>query len=86
MLVVGLILGVSSAPVYGTLSRVSGGQDPLTLQKLLAFGLPAVLCFTLVDRPRFGLGVGAFLLAAGFCGLFDAAALYQNATSTASSR
>ena len=78
VLVVGLILGVSSAPVYGTLSRVSGGQDPLTLQKLLAFGLPAVLCFTFVDRPlRFGLGVGAFLLAAGFCGLFDAAALYQ---------
>ena len=78
VLVVGLIWGVSSAPVYRSLSDAAGGQDPLTLRKLLAFGLPAVLCFLFVDRPlRFGLAVGAFLLAAGFCGLFDAAALYQ---------
>ncbi len=78
VLVVGLIWGVSSAPVYRSLSEAAGGQDPLTLRKLLAFGLPAVLCFLFVDRPfRFSLAVGAFLLAAGFCGLFDAAALYQ---------
>ena len=77
LLVVGLVWGVGTATVYALLTRV-GGLDPLTLQKVLAFGLPAVLCFTFVDRPlRFGLGVGAFLLAAGFCGLFDSTVLYQ---------
>ena len=78
VLVVGLILGVSSAPVYGTLSRVSGGQDPLTLQKLLAFGLPAVPCFTLVDRPCASAWASApSCWRPAFRGLFDAAALYQ---------
>jgi spermidine synthase len=78
MLVVGLGLGVSSWAVYGLLSRAVGGQDPLALRKLLAFGLPAVLCFILIDRPlRFGLGLGAFLLAAWFSALFDSSLLAQ---------
>jgi hypothetical protein len=35
---------------------------------ILAFGLPAILCYTFVERSvRFGLGVAAILLAGGFC-------------------
>src|SRR5205823_2672653 len=45
VLAAGLTLGVSSAAVYAMLTRVAGGQDPLTLRKVLAFGLPALLCF-----------------------------------------
>jgi hypothetical protein len=77
VLVVGLLWGVGTAPVYELLGRVPH-SSPTTLQKILCFGLPALICFTFVDRPlRFGLGVGAFLLAAGFCGLFDATVPYQ---------
>jgi hypothetical protein len=37
-----------------------------TVAKLLVFGLPALLCYVFVERPlRFGLAVGAFVLASG---------------------
>ncbi len=80
VLVVGLLWGVAAPAVYGPLSGIAAalGHRPATLQKAVALGLPAVLCFTFVNRSvRFGLGAGAFLLAAGFCGLFDSTMLYQ---------
>lgn len=70
LLVVGLIWGVPSSAVASRVSHVAAklhvGED--AAYKILMFGIPAVLCFTFVERPvRFGLSVGAFLLAATFC-------------------
>ena len=39
---------------------------------ILIYGIPAILCYTFVERPlRFGLGVGAILLAGSTLGLTD---------------
>jgi SAM-dependent methyltransferase len=58
------------------LADVQGMLKPLV--GILTYGLPVVLCYTFVERPaRFGLGVGAVLLAAGFCDLFDRNLLVQ---------
>ena len=52
-LTAGLVLGFQES-----------GIEPVQLRMALMFGLPAVLCYTLVDRPlRFALGVAALLLA-----------------------
>lgn len=54
--------------------RVSGHS----LRMILVYGVPAVLCYTFVERSfRFGLGVGAILLAWGFTGMFDEDILYR---------
>ncbi len=43
--------------------RAGGVSDEL-LRRALVFGVPAFLCFTLIDRPvRLGLGLGAILVA-----------------------
>jgi hypothetical protein len=80
VLVVGLSWGLESSHLYFRL-RTLGDQLKLErgqLYKLLTFGVPAVLCYTFVDRSiRFGLGVGALLLGAAFCGLFDTNTLMQ---------
>ena len=48
------------------LSAKAYGLPPGELAVGVMFGLPAVLCYTFVDRPvRFALGLGALLLAAG---------------------
>ena len=58
---------------YGPLllEEAHKGWLPMSQERLrlvLMFGLPAILCYTAVERSlRFGLGVGAILLAAGFC-------------------
>jgi hypothetical protein len=44
--------------------------DPKQLAVIVRCGLPAVLCYTFVERSvRFGLGVGGILLAAALCSL-----------------
>jgi hypothetical protein len=46
--------------------------DSTVLLVLFIFALPAALCYLFVKRPlRFGLGVGALLLASSFCDLLD---------------
>jgi spermidine synthase len=53
---------------------LSGGR----LRLILLYGLPAILCYTFVERStRFGLGVGAILLAASFCHQFENRVLMQ---------
>jgi hypothetical protein len=54
-------------------------RHTLTLTTAIAaFGLPAVLCYCFVERPaRFGLGVGAVVLAAAFGGSFHKGLLLQ---------
>jgi hypothetical protein len=58
-----LALGaLTAALVFGTQAY---GPGPGPLRIGLMFGLPVVVCYTFLERPvRFGLGVGALLLAA----------------------
>ncbi len=68
---------------YGPLllEEAHKGWLPMSQERLrlvLMFGLPAILCYTAVERSlRFGLGVGAILLAAGFCNQFDERVIMQ---------
>ena len=51
------------------------------IRLILSFGLPAVLCYTFVERSlRFGLGVGAILLAGAFANLFVDTTVYEHRT------
>src|SRR5262249_13020889 len=81
VLVVGLFWGLPSS---GVKERLRGFADLLQLKQdkfagILPFGLPAVLCYTFVERSvRFGLGVGAILLGAGMCGSIREAVLFQD--------
>jgi spermidine synthase len=80
LLVLGLYWGLPSKGVVG---RLYGFADMLSLKIaqfriILTFGLPAVLCYTFVERSiRFGLGVGAIMLAAGFCNIVDDSPVFQ---------
>jgi hypothetical protein len=88
VLMVGLILGIYSNIVDAGLRKLvynpetnTDGVLPLSLNRLrliLMYGLPAVLCYTFVERSlRFGLGVGAILIAASFCNQFEDRVLLQ---------
>jgi SAM-dependent methyltransferase len=80
VLTVGLVWGLVSE---GLMSRVRAISNhlPVTAAQfrlIMMFGLPAVLCYTFVERSlRFGLGVGAVLLAGTFTNLFTDAAVYE---------
>lgn len=80
VLVLGLYWGL---PAKGVVERLGGfaqmvGMDLRQFRLILTFGLPAVLCYTFVERSvRFGLGVGALLLAGGYLLLIDDSPLYQ---------
>jgi hypothetical protein len=69
VLVVGLHWGLDSFKLHG---RVENAAERVHLDRdrfagILALGLPAVLCYTFVERSvRFGLGVGALILASVF--------------------
>ncbi len=79
-LVLGLYWGL---PLKGIMNRldvfagwfkIEGKQ----FRVILTFGLPAVLCYTFVERSlRFGLGVGAILLVAGFSGILADPPIHQ---------
>jgi hypothetical protein len=62
-----LPLGVGGLTAIIVLTLQGIGMKPGQLSVSLMAGIPAVLCFTLVDRPvRFALGLGAVLLAGVF--------------------
>ena len=80
VLVVGLFWGLPAAGVVGRLKGFAEmvRLEPRQFRIVLTFGLPAVLCYTFVERSvRFGLGVGAILLAAAFCNIVFDSALFQ---------
>jgi hypothetical protein len=88
ILVVGLFWGLASRPLHSRLVGISEwiypDRDEQQIQLrnqiryLLRFGLPAVLCYTFVERQlRFGLGVGALLLAAGFSAVVADPPIFQ---------
>jgi hypothetical protein len=86
VLFLGLYWGLPAKGVYGRVAGISSWMasknmdvKPDDLIKVLTFGLPAILCYTFVERwLRFGLGVGALLLAAGASGVIREEALYQD--------
>ncbi len=81
LLVLGLYWGL---PAHGVDARLVGfskqvGMDVRQFRIILTFGLPAVLCYTFVERSvRFGLGVGALVLAAGLSAFVDDPPLRQD--------
>ncbi|MGE3808672.1 MAG: hypothetical protein AB7K24_28740 [Gemmataceae bacterium] len=86
ILVLGLCWGLPAEGVSGRIAAIAKWlQDkkmPVKSDQLigvLTFGLPAVLCYTFVERwARFGLGVGALLLAAGYSGMIKEGSLHQD--------
>ena len=78
VLTVGLILGLmgrtdSKESAIGFLRALPGG-----VSAIVVYVVPLVLCFTFVGRPlRFGLGVGAVLLASMFCKDYQAQVLHR---------
>jgi hypothetical protein len=80
VLVVGLVWGAYSEPVWQRIISVSKMLHLRAAQfyVILAYGLPAVFCYTFVERPlRFGLGVGAMLLASSVSNLTDESLVFQ---------
>lgn len=82
VLVFGLILGCDSNMVSTRIRSLSSLEYvPISFSRLrliLMFGLPAILCYTCVERSvRFGLCVGALLLGAAFSTLFEEDILLQ---------
>jgi len=52
----------------GTPFNAKWAMSPGQFGTILSFGLPAILCYTFVERSlRFGMGVAAILLAGSFC-------------------
>src|SRR5207248_191707 len=81
LLVVGLYWGLPSKRVAGRLETVSElfGLKPSQFRNILQYGLPAVLCYTFVERSlRFGLGVSAILIASTYCTRIDEPPVYQD--------
>jgi SAM-dependent methyltransferase len=80
VLCVGLIWGIVADRIGNRIGNLALDMRlwPEQLRVMLVYGLPIVLCYTFVERSfRFGLGVGAILLASTFCELFNKANLYQ---------
>jgi hypothetical protein len=80
LLFVGLSWGLESVVVKSRILKLAQTfhLDPDRLLPILTFGVPLVLSYTFVERPlRFGLGVGAVLLASAFCGIFTERCLHQ---------
>jgi len=77
----GLIWGLFSDTLWPRVKGLAGwvGLKPAQTLAILTYGVPTVLCYTFVERPiRFGLSVGAILMAAGFNTLFDTSVSYQD--------
>jgi hypothetical protein len=80
-LVLGLFWGLPSPALSGKIKSLA---EVLKLENeqfrnILIFGLPAVLCYTFVERNiRFGLGVGAIMLASGMSLAIQEGAMYQD--------
>lgn len=81
VLVLGLFWGLPAEGVSGRLASFANmvRLDRSQFRIILTFGLPAVLCYTFVERSvRFGLGVGAIMLAAGFSNIALDSPLHQD--------
>ena len=82
LLLVGMVWGLGSNVLYYRMRTLTDflpdGITPNRLRNILSYGLPAVLCYTFVERSlRFGLGVGAILVAASFTNLFTETTIYE---------
>jgi hypothetical protein len=80
LLFVGLSWGLLSEAVYPRVEKLGGllHLDVKRFITILVYGVPIVLGYTFVERPlRFGLGVGAILLAGGFCDVFSESVTHQ---------
>jgi hypothetical protein len=75
VLVVGLALGRQVPAIYRGFVHLFAhlsGPGVSTVVTILVFGLPVAICTLFLDRPvRFGLGMGALLLASTFCDLLN---------------
>jgi hypothetical protein len=81
LLTVGLVWGLFSDLLWPRILNIASlyGGDPHKLLGGLTWGIPVVLCFTFIERPlRFGLGVGAILMASCFVDLFDSTQRFQD--------
>jgi hypothetical protein len=78
---VGLVWGLRSRALNPSLQNFSVkvlDQPADQVRIILTFGVPAVLCYTFVERSlRFGLSVGALLLAGAFTATFDDSVIFQ---------
>lgn len=69
--------------VLGSISNLLGRNTPLAvdasrLRQILMFGLPPLLCYTMIVRPlRFGLAVGAVVFVSGACSGIASELLYR---------
>jgi hypothetical protein len=80
VLVAGLDWGLVAKPVWPRVAAFakSAGLVEATLYRILVFGIPAVLCYTFVERPvRFGLSVAALTLAVAICDTVVSRPVYQ---------
>jgi hypothetical protein len=80
VLVVGLAWGLVADTVRPRISRVAEilHIPGFNFRLILTVGLPAVLCYTFIERPlRFGLGLGAIFLAGAFAAGVDDTLLFQ---------
>ncbi|MFQ3591901.1 MAG: hypothetical protein SNJ82_01790, partial [Gemmataceae bacterium] len=81
LLVLGLFWGLPTAAMKGRINYLAEliKLDADQFRNILIFGLPAVLCYTFVERNiRFGLGVGAIMLGAGMSLGIREGAMYQD--------
>jgi spermidine synthase len=80
VLVAGLDWGLVAKPVWPRVVAFakSASMGDATLYRILVYGIPAVLCYTFVERPvRFGLSVAALTLAVAVCDKVVSHPVYQ---------
>jgi hypothetical protein len=78
--VVGLVWGLYSQALIPSLEGFSEllAQSPRSVRVIITYGVPAVLCYTFVERSlRFGLSVAALLLAGAFTATLEDNAIFQ---------
>lgn len=79
-LFLGLFWGLRSDVVWARVVNLANSLHLSAKKSLpvLTFGVPLVLSYTFIERPlRFALGVGAVVLASGFCSIFENSITYQ---------
>jgi hypothetical protein len=80
ILVAGFMWGIASDTIEPSFVRLARKMEvePSTLRYIVTFGVPAILCYTFVERStRLGLGVAAILLASCVCRMDDETLLFQ---------
>ena len=80
VLVVGLIWGLLSNTLFRLVEALASRAHlhPYEFRMGISVAVPLLICCTFLRRPlRFSLGMGAVLLAGGFCGFLEYNVLYQ---------